>query len=46
MRANVERVVDQLSHAEPVLAERVKAGTLKVVGARYELDTGHVQPVP
>ncbi len=39
----VREVTLQLSKAGPVLAERVKAGTLKVVGARYDLDTGRVQ---
>ena len=43
MRANVRRVVRQLEADEPVLTERVKTGKLKIVGARYDLDTGLVE---
>ena len=43
VRAQVRGVVAQLQSADPVLAERVKAGKLKVVGARYDLDTGRVE---
>ena len=28
-----------------ILSDRVKAGTLKIVAARYDLDTGRVTPV-
>ena len=41
-QANVRGVVTHLSASLPVLAARVKEGTLKVVGARYDLDTGKV----
>lgn len=40
---NVERVVRQLAHSEPILAERVYAGELEVLGARYDLDSGEVE---
>lgn len=43
VREHVREVVAQLTKAGPVLADRVKAGQLKVVGARYDLDTGRVQ---
>lgn len=43
VRAQVREVVEQLQKADPVLSERVKAGKLKVVGARYDLDTGRVE---
>ena len=43
VRAQVSAVVRQLQQAEPILAERVKAGKIKVVGARYDLDTGKVE---
>ena len=45
VRAQVLEVVGQLQKADPMLAERVKAGKLKVVGARYDLDTGHVEVI-
>ena len=44
-RAQVLEVVGQLQKAGPVLAERVKAGKLKVVGARYDLDSGRVEVI-
>lgn len=43
VRANVQRVVEQLRIAGPMLIDPVKAGTLKVVGARYDLDDGKVE---
>ena len=43
VRANVERVVRRLQSSEPVLAEMVKGGKGKIVGARYDLGTGEVQ---
>ena len=43
MRENVRRVVTQLKDDAPVLSDRVHAGTLQVVGARYDLDTGTVE---
>ncbi len=46
VRANVSRVVTQLRHAGPLLAELVEAGKVKVVGARYDLDTGVVEFLP
>ncbi len=42
VRANVELVVAQLKSSTPVLAESVKAGRLKIVGARYALESGWV----
>jgi len=41
VRANIERGVSQLRRA-PLLAEAVAAGTLKIVGARFDLDSGTV----
>jgi carbonic anhydrase len=43
---NVERTVEVLRSSEPLLAGWVKSGRLKVVGARYELDTGKVIWLP
>ena len=43
VREHVREVTEQLAKAGPVLADRVKAGNLKVVGARYDIDTGRVQ---
>jgi carbonic anhydrase len=39
---NIREVVRQLQCAEPVLARRVSASALKIVGARYSLETGVV----
>jgi carbonic anhydrase len=41
VRANVEITVSRLK-ASPVLAEALKEGTIKIVGGRYDLDTGTV----
>ena len=46
VRANVQNVVDQLSKTAPILAEKVKEGSVKIVGARYDLDTGKVEILP
>ena len=40
--ANVQLAVSQLRTAEPLLAPMTRAGTLKIVGARYALHTGMV----
>ena len=42
IKANVERGVDRLKHLQPILADSVKKGTLKVVGAVYDLQSGKV----
>lgn len=42
-RANVSRTVERLrTESEPMLLEPQRRGTLKVVGAYYDLDTGRV----
>ena len=43
--ANVALTVEQVETSEPILAARVQQGTLKVVGARYDLDDGLVKIV-
>lgn len=43
VRANVKMTVNKLKALSPILANAVKAGTLKVVGARYDLDSGKVE---
>jgi carbonic anhydrase len=45
VRANVRGVVKRLENAPPVLADRIKAGKLKIVGACYDLESGLVKPV-
>jgi carbonic anhydrase len=45
VRAQVLEVVGQLQKAGPLLAECVKAGKLKVAGARYDLDAGRVEVI-
>jgi carbonic anhydrase len=43
VRANVSRTVDRLRRlSNPFLLDAIKAGTLRIVGARYDLDDGHV----
>ena len=42
---NIRIVTTDLPHRSGLVAERMKAGTLKVVGMRYDLDTGMVTPV-
>jgi carbonic anhydrase len=46
IRINVEHVVDQLRHSQPVLAEAVEAKKLRIVGAVYALTTGGVTWLP
>jgi len=43
--ANVRQIAKRLEDAPPVLADRVKAGKLKIVGACYDLESGRVTPV-
>jgi carbonic anhydrase len=43
VRANVSRTVTRLrTAAEPLLLEPQRAGRLRIVGARYDLDDGDV----
>jgi carbonic anhydrase len=42
VRANVKIVVGQIKSVSPILSEVIKAGKLKVVGGRYDLDTAKV----
>jgi carbonic anhydrase len=42
---NVELQAEILKEASPVIARRVKAGTLIIAGGVYDLDTGTVTPV-
>ena len=42
VRANVELVVAQLARSEPILAPAVRAGRVRIAGARYDLETGQV----
>jgi carbonic anhydrase len=43
VRAQARDVAQQLQGATPILAERVRSGQLKVVAARYDLDSGQVE---
>ncbi len=40
---NTQNIVDELRSSQPILAPAVKGGTLKIVGARYRLDSGAVK---
>lgn len=42
VRENVSRVVDRLRNVEMSLVQPIRAGKLRVVGARYDLDDGKV----
>lgn len=42
IKTNVEQGVERLKRLEPILAGSVKKGTLKVVGAVYDLQSGKV----
>jgi len=42
---NVKNIVEELSTSQPILSEAVNEGKLKVVGARYHLDSGIVDIV-
>jgi carbonic anhydrase len=46
VRTNVELVVKQLRSSDPILAELVAHGKLRIVGAVYSLDTGKVNWLP
>ncbi|MCC6409215.1 MAG: carbonic anhydrase [Planctomycetes bacterium] len=46
VRANVRRIVKQLSNAEPILTHALHADEIAVIGARYDLDTGEVEFFP
>lgn len=42
VRANIRASVNHIQYASPLLENRVQAGSLKVVGAQYSLETGVV----
>ena len=42
VRANVRRIVSRLRSSEEALLAAQRAGKLKIVGARYDLDDGKV----
>jgi carbonic anhydrase len=44
VRANVELMVERLKES-PILSEALEKGELKIVGARYDLDTGVVEMI-
>jgi carbonic anhydrase len=45
VRANVQLTVASLLHSKPVLEHMVRSGKLKIIGARYDLDSGKVELV-
>jgi carbonic anhydrase len=46
VRANVQDIAARLRATGPILADKVKAGGLKVIGATVSLNTGKVEVVP
>lgn len=45
VKRNVANVVSQLKSSNPILAAKVKSGEIRIVGARYDLDSGKVELV-
>jgi carbonic anhydrase len=45
VRANVQHTVAELAASRPILADQTERGTLGIVGAYYDLDTGAVSLV-
>jgi len=43
IRIHVERMVQELKSAKPILAEAIHKGELQIVGARYDLESGRVE---
>lgn len=43
IRENIKIQVEQLRSLEPVLAKRVREGSIKIIGALYHLETGEVE---
>jgi carbonic anhydrase len=43
IRENVAMQVGQLKGLEPVLAKRVREGSIKIIGALYDLNTGKIE---
>ncbi|PWK08369.1 carbonic anhydrase [Tumebacillus permanentifrigoris] len=43
VRTNVRMVVHQIETSKPLLAQKIHAGKVHVVGARYDLDTGEIE---
>lgn len=42
---NIKLVMDKLKHAEPILKDYYEKGKIKIIGARYDMDTGLVREV-
>jgi carbonic anhydrase len=40
---NINNIVEELNTSLPILSEKVEKGELRIVGARYQLDTGSVK---
>ena len=45
VRSNVQTEVGDLKQSTPILADRIKAGKLMIVGGRYDLKTGLVEVI-
>ena len=43
IRENVKRQVELLQSSQPVLAGLVQGGKTKVIGAEYDITSGHVE---
>jgi len=45
VQENVKMVVAKLKASKPILAEMLEKGKIKIIGARYDLDTGIVEVI-
>ena len=45
VRANIKMSMEQLKSTSSILSEAMKTGKLKIVGGRYDLDTGKVEMI-
>ncbi len=43
IRENILMQVEQLKGLEPVLAKRVREGSIKIIGALYDLNSGEIE---
>ena len=43
VRAHVKIQVERLRRADPIMSRAVKTGTVRVVGARYDIDDGQIE---
>jgi len=45
VKENIRRVMKELAGSEPILSDSIQKHGLKIIGARYDLDTGKIERV-